>query len=740
MKIFGKKTLVAVIALSVMGIPQSCSNHDDLDNYVPTAFNVAGKVEKGPFVRGTSIQMQPLDADLDETGQSYTSSITDNEGTFSFGSKTLQSPYVKLSASGYYFNEVTGDLSSGTLALNAIANLEDAQTVNVNILSHLKYQRVLRLVSKQGMSFKEANKQAQQEVLAAFGLQKYAQTDVNRFSITAGTDEAAALIAVSSLVQYDRSEAQVTEYLSELSEDFANDGSFSDENKLQIRKDMFGLEWKLSSIADNIKTRYEELGKNVAVKELIYFFDWDGDGVAGNEIPTADNPISLSQTEINVPKEGGTYEVKVNATVPVFVERPKTPEDNNENVPSLNPSYMNGLYADGNYTAPSISCTKELNKGVLKVTVAKASFKTELSTTIPIYNALGNEVAWLKVTQDGDPNAKVEVPRLGEEGAPFFIGGLLKLSQALTLNQSLVNRYTKLVNDPYFVAPISSGNSNVSKLWQYNYSSLSYLAQIYRIDADQRAVYAPFLNVYRDLCYYNMVTLWGGVVVVPNKGFDAGTYSVAKTSESGILAMLETELSDAMGELDEKRNVALASDANEALFLSKDVARILLAKIYMYQQRWKEANELLQAVMSKGLYSMEKVPTSYTANSKDLIWGLYEYDGTRSRATNEAVVPILTMTDVALLYAECQIYLGNQSAASKYISEVSKVNGLSVPATSIAGINQLRQSLKLQDYFAFLKRNGLAMSELGLEKYQLLLPIPSSECASNSSLAQNPGY
>lgn len=739
MKIFRLKTLVVVIVLSVMGILQSCSNHDDLDNYVPTAFNVAGKVEKGPFVRGTSIQMQPLDADLDETGQSYTSSITDNEGTFSFGSKTLQSPYVKLSASGYYFNEVTGRLSSGTLALNAIANLEDAQTVNVNILSHLKYQRVLRLVDKQGMSFKEANKQAQQEVLAAFGLQKYAQTDVNRFSITAGTDEAAALIAVSSLVQYDRTEAQVTEYLSVLSEDFANNGSFSDEIKQQIRKDMFGLEGLLSSIADNIESRYEELGKNVLVKELIYFFDWDGDGVAGNEIPTADNPISLSQTEIFVPKEGGTYEVKVNATVPVFVERPDIPDDD-EHVPSVNPSYMGGLYADGSYTAPSISCTKELNNGILKVTVGKASSKTESSTTIRLYNALGNEVAWLHVTQEGDPNVKVEVPRLGDEGEKFFNGTLLELSQALTLNQSLVNRYTKLIEDSRFVAPISSYNTNICNLWQYNYSSLNYIAQMYRIDADQRAVYAPFLNVYRDLCYYNMVTLWGGVVVMPNAGWNSIGESYPKTSETDVLSMLESELSDAIGELDEKRNAALASDANAALFLSRDVARVLLAKVYMYQQKWKKANDLLQAVVSKGLYSIEKVPTNYTANSKDLIWGLYEYDGTRSRSTKDVAVPIFTMTDAALLYAECQIYLGNQSAASKYISEVGKVNGLSVPATSIAGINWLRKSLKLQDYFAFLKRNGLAMSELGLEKYQLLLPIPASQCDFNPSLTQNPGY
>ena len=167
MKVILKKAVV-VVTIGMMAMLQSCSSNDDLDGYTPTNFNVGGKVEKGPFVRGTAIQMQPLDADLDETGESFTSTITDNEGTFTFGSKLLKSPYVKLSASGYYFNEVTGELSKGTLALNAVANLQNAADVNLNILSHLKYQRVMDLVAKDGKSFKEANNQAQEVSGSAF--------------------------------------------------------------------------------------------------------------------------------------------------------------------------------------------------------------------------------------------------------------------------------------------------------------------------------------------------------------------------------------------------------------------------------------------------------------------------------------------------------------------------------------------------------------------------------------------
>lgn len=741
MKVILKKAVV-VVTIGMMAMLQSCSSNDDLDGYTPTNFNVGGKVEKGPFVRGTAIQMQPLDADLDETGESFTSTITDNEGTFTFGSKLLKSPYVKLSVSGYYFNEVTGELSKGTLALNAVANLQNAADVNLNILSHLKYQRVMDLVAKDGKSFKEANNQAQEEVLKTFGLEKYAKTDVNHFSITSGTDEAAALIAVSSLILYNRSEAQITEYLSQLSEEFAEDGNFSETTKLQIRKDMFSLESKLPQIAENIKKRYQEMGKEVAVKNLIYYFDWDGDGTAGNEIAPENHPVSLETNNINVPMEGGSYEVKVNTTVPVYLERPSIPSDdkydNLTSVPGM------GIYETGSGSEPCINYTKELNNNILKVVVKAASFRKEQAVSIPLYDGMGNVVASLNLTQQANPNAGIIVPRLGSDGISCVFGFMESLANAVTLEAQMNYRYTKIINDPSFVAPIRSSESNIHDCWINSYQALNRIASLYRADAMYRAVYSPYLNVYRDLCYYQMLIWWGGVVVMPNAGF--GSYAdPSRTSESSILQMLEEELVEAIRNLDEKKCVAFATNANDALFVSKDVARILLAKVYMYQQKWAAASDLLQKVVDKNIYSMEKVPTKYTSESKDLILALMFGIGSRASRVNvdgspEEVVPIMTTTDVKLLYAECQIHLGNNAKASKYISEVGNINGISGTNVSVEGIKQLRKSLKLQDYFAFLKRNGLAMKELGLEKYQLLLPIPQNGIDMNPNLTQNPGY
>lgn len=64
---------------------------------------------------------------------------------FDFGEINLNSPYVLLTADGYYFNEVYGELSDGQISMQSIVNLTDNKQANVNILT-LKTQRMMQLI------------------------------------------------------------------------------------------------------------------------------------------------------------------------------------------------------------------------------------------------------------------------------------------------------------------------------------------------------------------------------------------------------------------------------------------------------------------------------------------------------------------------------------------------------------------------------------------------------------------
>ncbi|MBO7317271.1 MAG: RagB/SusD family nutrient uptake outer membrane protein, partial [Bacteroidales bacterium] len=260
----------------------ACNLGNQEPPFQPQDYTVNGKVEKGPFVSGSTITLQMLDNKMQSLGEMYNTTILDNDGSFSFGTKKFTSPYADLSANGYFFNEVRGELSTGTLNLRAIVDVSDVATVNVNILTHIKYQRVLNLVAA-GKSFKEANKQAQQELFGAFGLSEYANIDASRLSIISGDEKAGVLIAISSLLLVERTEAELTEYLAKLCREFAAEGKFSSATQETISADLDELSYKLEDIARHIVERYADLGMEVTVPELKHYFDWDGDGNAGEE-------------------------------------------------------------------------------------------------------------------------------------------------------------------------------------------------------------------------------------------------------------------------------------------------------------------------------------------------------------------------------------------------------------------------------------------------------------------------
>ncbi|MCQ2104295.1 MAG: fibrobacter succinogenes major paralogous domain-containing protein [Fibrobacter sp.] len=189
--------------------------------------SIAGVSQKGPFVTGSAVKLYELDGETyAQTGKSFTGKITSNYGEFEISSVTLASQYALLEASGYYRNEVSGKKSGGTITLNALTDLSDRKKVNINLLTHLEYERALYLVGT-GVNVSAAKKQAEAEIFNAFGIQgDFANSeDLNIFGEGEGD---AALLALSILMQGDRSEAKLTELLTKFATDIEKDGEWND--------------------------------------------------------------------------------------------------------------------------------------------------------------------------------------------------------------------------------------------------------------------------------------------------------------------------------------------------------------------------------------------------------------------------------------------------------------------------------------------------------------------------------
>ena len=80
--------------------------------------NLKGYAQKGQFIKGSQVTAFAVGADMVATGESFPANISDDLGTFAITGKT-EAPYLELRAEGYYFNEVTGEVSSSPMYLEA---------------------------------------------------------------------------------------------------------------------------------------------------------------------------------------------------------------------------------------------------------------------------------------------------------------------------------------------------------------------------------------------------------------------------------------------------------------------------------------------------------------------------------------------------------------------------------------------------------------------------------------------
>jgi broad specificity phosphatase PhoE len=137
--------------------------------------HLVGIAEKGPFRYGTSVKLIELDSTqhLADSKRTHKTCILNGDGNYSFDSVDFVSPYLRVKASGYFRNELTGGLSSKPVTLEAVVDVTEKDTVNVNILTHMEAPRVLKLVENSGNNqpIRAVKAQALRDILSSFDIQ-----------------------------------------------------------------------------------------------------------------------------------------------------------------------------------------------------------------------------------------------------------------------------------------------------------------------------------------------------------------------------------------------------------------------------------------------------------------------------------------------------------------------------------------------------------------------------------------
>lgn len=254
----------------VIAMVISCDkNHDDSVTY-----SFKGKAQKGPFVTGTIITCNELNSKLGQTGSSIATTIASDDGSFVLNNIQLNSNVVLLTANGFYFSEIYGELSSEPILLQSLSDLKDKEAVNINVLTHLTKGRIENLVNS-GKSFVEANAQTKSEVLSFLGVTDVFEKDFDNLDISANADYDAVLLSFSIILQrytLNLNErpaltAELTQLLSNLSIDFAPDGIIS--NRMLIDTLLYNIsKLNLIDIRNNIQKRYSDLGQSVTIPDF----------------------------------------------------------------------------------------------------------------------------------------------------------------------------------------------------------------------------------------------------------------------------------------------------------------------------------------------------------------------------------------------------------------------------------------------------------------------------------------
>ena len=233
---------------------------------------ISGYVQKGPYLIGTSINLSELNSDLSQTGKVFTTDISNNQGAFEISNIELSSGYVEIIADGFYFNELQGKNSSAQLTLSAVSDIMDKSTLNVNVLSHLEKDRLLKLVSE-GASFSEAKKQAQEEILKVFLIEKSDMTESEILNIAEDGDDNAILLAVSVMLQGHLSVANMSELIGKLNADLKEDGTLDDPSIGTSLINNARLA-NLKTVRTNLEKRYDELDLDVTIPEFEKFVEY----------------------------------------------------------------------------------------------------------------------------------------------------------------------------------------------------------------------------------------------------------------------------------------------------------------------------------------------------------------------------------------------------------------------------------------------------------------------------------
>ena len=466
---------------------------------------------------------------------------------------------------------------------------------------------------------------------------------------------------------------------------------------------------------------------NVSVPDLRYFFDWNNDGIAGNEIK--DNvEVKLSQEEVSFGKDGGTATVTVTSNVPLSIEMYSDPYGTGDFdvVPpstSTEESMFKDFFID---EGKPIQCNYTFENNILTIKVDRTQKRAAQTASIPLYDMMGVCRATVHVSLAGDSSIKI---KLGECGKQVVTASLSEFANALSWMYYVERGYTGMYKFYDATCPFNPNDNYNYSAFNAAYQSAALNANFIKILQDSEYSGAVhFFKLLNAIVYTEMVDKWGRIGICESLNYESSV--TEQKSAEYVLRYLESQL-DAISTEFSDRKADNQTVSPESMFdMSKDVWRIAKANIYMALGEYTNAAAYLKHIVDSHRYSVAS-GNEYDPNAGTILHIIVPDEVMAGHTCG-----YYSFADVLLMLAECHIATGNETKATPLIKEVAKAKSLNVSGNDIEDIASLRKQLFIPRYFAFQKRNNLG----GYAAYQKLWPIPVGQINLSPGWTQNPGY
>lgn len=266
--------------------PELPSKGDNLDGIEFSNPELPSKSQKGPFYMDSDIFIQEIqiqDNHMRLSGNIFIDRVTDNLGTFILPDN-LSSPYLEIRVNGYYFNEVSGQPSDGTISLGSYSSIKDGKAPNINILTTLAQKRIKHLIQEENLGFEEAETQAKIEVLRSFHIQDELE-NFDELKIDGNSEGDAALLAISIVLQGELSTVELSNFIARIREDLRENGRIDDRDIYDIICD-HTQNINPIDIRNNLTQYYESLRiEDYQIPIFEDYLDSDCNGVINKEDP-----------------------------------------------------------------------------------------------------------------------------------------------------------------------------------------------------------------------------------------------------------------------------------------------------------------------------------------------------------------------------------------------------------------------------------------------------------------------